>query len=93
MDVGWWVGGAITAVLAVYIWLVIEPSRTLMGAWIGVTLAAFYLSSRMTKEVVYGIERLRNSRATEAVPPEMIPPPDEPPQRDDDGPPRVNLRR
>lgn len=69
LDVAWWVGGAVAAVLAVYIWLVVEPSRPLMGAWIGLTLAAFYLAARLTKNILYGLQRLRNQRATEAVPP------------------------
>ena len=92
IEVGWWVGGAVAAALVVYIWLVIEPSRTLMGAWVGLTLAAFYMASRVTKEMLYGFQRLRNSRATEAVPPVLEPPADETPDRDDDGPPQVNLR-
>ena len=92
MDLGWWVGGAVAAGLAAYIWVVIEPSRALMGAWVGLTLAAFYMASRVTREVLYGVQRLRNSRAAEAVPPVMELPSDETSEGDDDGPPRVNLR-
>ena len=92
MDRGWWVGGAVAAALAAYIWLGIEPSRSLLGAWIGVTLAAFYLASRVGKELFYGFERIRNARAVEAVPPsfaELDEGPDEDPPG---GPPRLNLR-
>ena len=93
MDRGWWVGGAVAALLGAYIWIGVEPSRALMGAWVGITLAAFYLVSRMTKEVLYGLERVRNSRAVEAVPSNNAPPGsvDDPPQ--DEGPPQVNLGR
>lgn len=92
MDRGWWVGGAVAAVLAAYIWIGIEPSRGLLGAWIGVTLAAFYLASRVGKELFYGFERIRNARAAEAVPPTLDD--IEGPSDDDspDGPPRINLR-
>jgi hypothetical protein len=95
MEVGWWVGGAVAAALAAYIWLVVERSRALMGAWVGLTLAAFYLGGRMTRDLLYGVERMRNSRAREAVPPTMDPPSGETskgPPLDDDGPPQVNLR-
>lgn len=107
LDIGWWVGAAVAGGLVAYIWLVIEPSRALMGAWVGVTLASFYLAARMTREVLYGMQRLRNARATEAVPPRMPPHAADSGEADggsagagggaggdpeDDGPPRVNLR-
>ncbi len=92
LDRGWWVGLVVAAGLAAYIWLVVEPSRALMGAWVGVTLASFYLAARMTKELLYGVQRLRNARATEAVPPNLDALTDAPDDADDDGPPQVNLR-
>jgi hypothetical protein len=92
MDIGWWVGGAVAAGLVAYIWFVIGPSRTLMGAWVGLTLAAFYMASRISRDLLYGFERLRNSRAAEAVPPGVGAGRDESCPEDDDGPPQVNLR-
>jgi len=91
-DRGWWVGGGVAALLAAYIWLGIEPSRSLLGAWIGVTLAAFYLASRVGKELFYGFERIRNLPAVEAVPPSLEEVESESGDDDPEGPPRINLR-
>lgn len=96
LGLGWWVGVAVAGGLVAYIWLVIEPSRALMGAWVGLTLAAFYLAVRVTKEFVYGVQRLRNARAAEAVPPRSDASADAPEDPggdvDDGGPPQVNFR-
>ena len=78
----------VAAGLAVYIRTVVEPSERLLGAWVGITLAAFYLAARMGREILYGVERVKNVPAVEAVPPDDTP--DDPP--DDEAPPQIRLR-
>ena len=65
----WYVGLAVAIVLALWIWLYIQPSL-MIGGWIGVVLSAFYLSARVTREVLYTVARTRGPRAVGAVPPE-----------------------
>ena len=66
---GWIWGGAAAAFLAVYIWLVIEPSSLILGGWIATVVAALWLVSRIAREILFGIMRYRNRRAGEATPP------------------------
>jgi hypothetical protein len=69
--IGWGIGAAVAAVLAAWIFLVVQPSRDLiLGGWIAIVVAAFYLASRISREVGYGAMRFRNRRAVDAVPPE-----------------------
>ena len=56
--VGWWFGGGVAAALAAWIFLVLKPS-ILIGGWIGVVLAAFWLCSRIGAEFWYGVLRFR----------------------------------
>ena len=68
--IGWLSGGVIALLLALYIWLVIQPDLSLIPALWGATLAvAFYLGGRVAREIAYGVMRLRNRRAVEARPP------------------------
>ncbi|HEX9708582.1 MAG TPA: hypothetical protein VGB42_01190, partial [Candidatus Thermoplasmatota archaeon] len=68
--VGWGVGASVAALLALWIALAIRPSRDLiLGGWIAVVVAAFWLASRITREIGYGVMRVRNRGAVEAVPP------------------------
>ncbi len=60
---GWFIGLAVAVALALWIWLYVQPSL-LIGGWIGVVLAAFYFSARMSREVLYGVARTR-VRATD----------------------------
>ena len=65
----WYVGLAVALVLALWIWLYIQPSL-LIGGWIGVVLSAFYLSARVAREVLYTVARMRSPADGGAVPPE-----------------------
>jgi hypothetical protein len=56
-------------VLALWIWLYIQPSL-LIGGWVGVVLGAFYLSARVTREFLYTVARTRSLPTAGAVPPE-----------------------
>jgi hypothetical protein len=93
LGLGRWVGGMVAALLAAYIWWVIDPSPQWMGVWVGLILASFYLAGRLAREVLYGIERIRGSKAAGGPPPADESQPDGSSESDDDGPPRVNFRR
>ena len=58
--VGWLGGGVIAAGLAAWIHFVQQPSAALMGGWVGVVLAAFYLCARAGTELCYGVLRFRH---------------------------------
>jgi hypothetical protein len=69
---GWWgwVGGLLFgAGVALYVWLVIRPTDLVIGGWVGTVVAAIWIGSRVSREVVYGAMRFRNARAVEAEPP------------------------
>jgi hypothetical protein len=69
---GWWGwGGGLLfgAGVALYVWLVIRPTDLVIGGWVGTVVAAIWIGSRVSREVVYGAMRFRNARAVEAVPP------------------------
>ncbi len=55
----WYVGFAVAVALALWIWLYIQPSDMLIGGWIGTVVGALYVSSRVAREVLYGVARLR----------------------------------
>jgi len=65
----WYFGLAVAVVLALWIWLYIQP-ELMIGGWIGVVLAGFYVSARWAHEVLYTVARMRAPPAVEAVPPE-----------------------
>ena len=57
---GWWgwVGGlGVGAVLALYIWLAIEPSAGFLGAWFGIVAMGVWLGSKVCREIAFGIIR------------------------------------
>jgi hypothetical protein len=66
----WYVGLAVAVVLALWIWLYIQPSDLVIGGWIGTVVGAFYVSARVVREVLYAVARMRSSPALGAVPPE-----------------------
>ncbi len=67
---GWISGGILALVLGLYIWLVIQPDLTLIpSAWAATLLVAFYLGARVAREFFYGLDRMTNRRAAEAMPP------------------------
>jgi uncharacterized protein (DUF2062 family) len=66
----WYVGLGVAAVLALWIWLYIQPSNLVIGGWIGTVIAAFYVTSRVAREILYAIERMRSLPTAGAAPPE-----------------------
>jgi len=56
-------------VLALWIWLYIQP-ELMIGGWVGVVLAGFYVSARVAREVLYTVARTRSLPTAGAVPPE-----------------------
>ena len=65
----WYIGLAVAVVLALWIWLYIQPSL-MIGGWIGAVLGAFYVSARWAREVLYTVARMRSPADGGAVPPE-----------------------
>jgi hypothetical protein len=66
-----WVGGAIFgAGVALYIWGVIQPTDLVVGGWIATVVAAVWIGSKVARELVYGVMRIRNVHAAEAMPPD-----------------------
>jgi len=66
---GWIVGIAGAAALAAWIWIVIRPSDLVLGGWLATVVAAAWIGARVAREMFFGVERFRNRRAAEAVPP------------------------
>lgn len=68
--IGLLVGAGLAGLLAIWIWTVVRPSRDLvLGGWIAIVVAAYWIGGKIARELAYGVERYRNRRATEAVPP------------------------
>jgi hypothetical protein len=59
----------LAAILALWIWLVVQPSDLVIGGWIATVVAALWIGARVGREVVYGVLRFKNRKAVEAVPP------------------------
>ena len=57
--IGWICGGALATALALWIYLVQQPSRMLIGGWLGAVLATLWLGGRAGMELTYGILRFR----------------------------------
>ncbi len=57
----WFVGLAAGVALALWIWLYVQPSRLVIGGWIGTVVGAFYVTARVAREVLYGIARVRGN--------------------------------
>ena len=66
---GWGFGILLAASLAAWIWLVVQPSRLIVGGWIATVVAALWIGSRVAKEIAYGVLRFNNRKAAEAIPP------------------------
>lgn len=63
-------GGGLVLVLALYIWFGIRPDLSLIPTgWALTLVVAFYLGSRVARELAYGVERWQNRPAVEARPP------------------------
>ena len=57
--VGWICGAVLAAALALWVYFVQQPSRMLIGGWLGAVLATLWLGGRAGMEVAYGILRFR----------------------------------
>ncbi len=66
---GWVAGVGVALLLALWIWLVVQPSRLVIGGWIACVVASLWVGAKIGREVAYGVERFKNRRAVEAVPP------------------------
>ncbi len=66
----WYIGLAVGVALALWIWLYIQPSDLVIGGWIGTVIAAFYLSARVARELLYAVARVRGGAADLGVAPE-----------------------
>lgn len=66
---GWAIGALLAALLALWIWLYIQPSDLVIGGWIATVVAAFWVGARVAREIVYGVMRFNNRKAAEAIPP------------------------
>ena len=49
--------------LAAWVHFVQNPSAALLGGWIGIVLAAFWLCARAATELCYGVLRVRHRPA------------------------------
>ena len=68
---GWWgwVGGMLFgAAVALYVWVVIRPTDLVIGGWVGTIVAAIWIGSRLSREIIYGAMRFRNAPAVETLP-------------------------
>ena len=63
------IGFIVAVILSVWIYLYIQPSDLVIGGWIGTVLAAFYVSARVAREVLYAVKRINNRAMDQAVPP------------------------
>ena len=66
----WFIGLAVAVVLALWIWLYIQPSDLVIGGWMATVVGAFYVSARVAREVLYAVARTRSGPAAGAVPPD-----------------------
>ena len=70
-----WVGGLLFgAGVALYVWVVIRPTDLVVRGWVGTVVAAVWIGSRVSREIIYGAMRFRNARAVEAEPPDAASP-------------------
>ena len=58
--VGWGVGAVVAGALALWIWLVQQPSDLVLGGWIATVIAALWLGARVGREVAFGVLRMRH---------------------------------
>jgi len=63
-------GLATAVILTLWIWLFVQPSNLIIGGWVGIVLAAFYVTARVAREVLLAAARMRNRPVDGAVPPQ-----------------------
>ncbi len=66
----WVVGLAVAVVLALWIWLYIQPSDLVIGGWIATVVGAFYVTARVARELLYAVARVRRGGADPGTAPE-----------------------
>lgn len=58
--IGTLTGLAVAAVAALWVWLVVRPSTSLIpGAWLATLVAAGWLASKLGREIAFGVIRAR----------------------------------
>lgn len=57
--VGTGVGLATAAVVGLWVWLAVEPSSLIPGAWLASLVAAGWLGSKLAREIAWGVIRAR----------------------------------
>jgi hypothetical protein len=66
-----WLGGLLFGgAVALYVWVVVQPTDLVIGGWIATLVAAVWIGSKVARELVYGVMRFRNAHAVEAMPPD-----------------------
>ncbi len=69
---GWWGWGGGLAFgmgVAAYVWLIVHPTDLVLGGWVGTVVAAIWIGQKIAHEISYGVMRVKNARAVDAVPP------------------------
>lgn len=56
---GWLAGVALAGALALWIVLAAQPSRAMLGGWIGAVVATWWLGARIGRELCFGVLRFR----------------------------------
>jgi len=69
--VGWLAGAVLGAGLALWIWLVVQPSDLVIGGWVATVVAALWIGGKVAREIAFGVMRFRNAGAVEAFPPAL----------------------
>ena len=57
---GFLIGGGLAGALALWIWFVQQPSDLVIGGWIATVVGAFWLGSRIGREVAFGAQRFKH---------------------------------
>ena len=56
---GWLAGTALAAAFALWVALVEQPPRIVIGGWVGAILATWWLGGRIGRELCFGLLRFR----------------------------------
>jgi hypothetical protein len=70
---GYVAGFVLAGLLALWIWLVVQPSDLVLGGWIATVVATVWVGARVSREIIYGAMRFQNRRAAQATPPSSGP--------------------
>ena len=61
----WYYGLVAAVLLALWIWLYVQPSNLVIGGWVGTVVGAFYVTARVVREVLYATARIRGEAANQ----------------------------